>query len=101
MRLRWWVRVAPSMPIAAAWYAQLFGRDADIVAADQEVLWKMTDTGARRAGGARPRPHDLGAERAGRGEGSSGARGWRKPVFGVDASVVCVVDVSDADACHE
>jgi predicted enzyme related to lactoylglutathione lyase len=30
---------------ARAWYAQLFGRDADIVAADQEVLWKMTDTG--------------------------------------------------------
>jgi predicted enzyme related to lactoylglutathione lyase len=44
---------------ARAWYAQLFGREADIVAAEEEALWKMTETGwvyvvgdAPRAGNA-------------------------------------------------
>lgn len=30
---------------ARAWYAKLFGREADFVAADEEVLWRMTETG--------------------------------------------------------
>jgi catechol 2,3-dioxygenase-like lactoylglutathione lyase family enzyme len=32
-------------PRAAEWYGRLFGRDADVVAHDREVLWQVTATG--------------------------------------------------------
>jgi catechol 2,3-dioxygenase-like lactoylglutathione lyase family enzyme len=32
-------------PRAAEWYGRLFGRDADVVAHDREVLWQVTGTG--------------------------------------------------------
>jgi predicted enzyme related to lactoylglutathione lyase len=31
--------------IAKDWYARFFGRPADVVAHEQEVLWKLTDSG--------------------------------------------------------
>ena len=32
-------------PRAAEWYGRLFGRDADVVAHDREVMWQVTGTG--------------------------------------------------------
>ena len=32
-------------PRAAEWYGRLFGRDADVVAHDREVMWRVTGTG--------------------------------------------------------
>jgi predicted enzyme related to lactoylglutathione lyase len=32
-------------PRAAEWYGRLFGRDADVVAHDREVMWRVNGTG--------------------------------------------------------
>lgn len=34
-----------AFPDAVEWYGRLFGRAADVVVTDQEVMWRVADTG--------------------------------------------------------